>query len=114
MSTLHPSEDSAYDHRLFVAAATAADVIERRIAPAPTVLIVDAERAEAEVLRGFAGQLAAPQLRAIVFEAPNAFLETRAPADLHALLASAGFTLRILARQERTGHELSNFVAERA
>jgi FkbM family methyltransferase len=113
MSTLHPVEKFIYDQRFVVATLTAADVIERSLAPAPTALIVDAEGAEAEVLRGFGRHLAASELRTIVFEAPNEFLGTKVPADLHATLAGAGFKLQALARQELTAHALSNFVASR-
>jgi hypothetical protein len=74
-------------------------------------MIVDAESAETEVLRGLGARLAAPSLRLLVFEASNDFLTERIPADLHALVTGAGFTLRKLERNERTGHSLSNFVA---
>jgi hypothetical protein len=76
-------------------------------------MIVDVEGAETEVLCGFGPKLKAVELRVIVFEAPNDFLGTRQPADLHALLHDAGFTLRILERHEPTAHALSNFAAIR-
>jgi hypothetical protein len=65
------------------------------------------------VLRGFGQYLVAPSLRLIVFEALNDFLAKGEPADLHALVTSAGFKLRRLERSERTAHNLSNFVAWR-
>ena len=114
MSTLHPDPAGTYDLRMTVAALTAAEIIARGLAPAPTVAIIDAEGAEAEVLRGFGPLQAHPVLRTIVFEAPNDFLSAVRPADLHQLLASAGFTLRQLPRNENTAHALSNFVATRA
>lgn len=114
MSTLHPSAAFTYDHKFVVATLTADDVIARGLAPPPTVMIVDAEGAEYEVLRGFGTRLAEPSLRILVFEAPNDFLTTREPSDLYSLLTGAGFSLRLLERNERTGHNLSNFVAARA
>jgi len=113
MSTLHPSAGFTYDHKFVVATLTADEVITRGLAPAPTAMIVDAEGAEFEVLRGLGPRLAEPSLRVLVFEAPNDFLAAREPANLHALLAGAGFALRLLERNERTGHNLSNFVASR-
>lgn len=114
MSTLHPVDTASYDHHFTVATMTAANVIERRIAPPPQALIVDAEGAETEVLRGFGPHLAQPSLKVIVLEAPNDFLETGEPRDLRDLIAGAGFSLRKLERREDTGHSLSNFVGSRA
>lgn len=114
MSTLHPGDDTSnYQHKFVVATLAAANVIARGLAPAPTILLVDAEGAEAEVLRGFGPHLAAPALRTVVFEADNNFLRTGQPADLHALVTQAGLTLRQLARNEDTAHSLSNFVGSR-
>lgn len=113
MSTLHPVDESSYTHKFVVATLTAAEVIDRGLAPPPTVLIVDAEGAEAEVLRGFGPHLATATLRTVVFEADNGFLSSRQPADLYELVTGAGFSLRQLTRNEKTGHSLSNFVGSR-
>jgi FkbM family methyltransferase len=114
MSTLHPTPGYAYDQQFAVATVAAAEVIERGLAPAPEVMIIDAEGAEAEILRGFGAHLADPRLRRIVFEAPNDFLARREPAELDALLRAAGFATTVLERREATGHDLSNFVAVRS
>ena len=111
MSTLHPCAGLPYDHRFFVATNSPAQVITQGLAPAPTALLVDAEGAEEDIIRGFGEHLAAPALRRIVFEAPNEFLEQRVPPELHALVTAGGFTLEKLERRENTGHSLSNFVA---
>jgi FkbM family methyltransferase len=113
MSTLHPVANFTYDQTFVVAILTAAEVLERGLAPAPTAIILDAEGAETAVLRGFGGHLAGPALRRIVFEAANDFLFTHEPADLYTLITEAGFSVSILTRQERTSHRLSNFVAIR-
>lgn len=114
MSTLHPVGGFSYDHEFRVAVLTAAAVIDRGLAPAPTALLVDAEGAETAVLRGFGRHLTAPALRLVVFEAGNDFLETRQPAALHACVTDAGFRLEKLTRREETAHTLSNFLARRA
>jgi len=113
MSTLHPVDDSSYNHKFVVATLSASDVIARKLAPAPTVLLVDAEGAETDVLRGFGTHLAATTLKTVVFEADNNFLQTGQPADLHALVTGAGLSLRQLVRNEDTAHTLSNFVGSR-
>lgn len=74
----------------------------------------DAEGTETDVLRGFGRHLSDPALPAIVFETSNDFLVTHGPADLHALLAGAGFSSRALGRHERTAPGFSNFLATRA
>ncbi len=112
MSTLHPVNGLPYDHRFVVATLTAHQVIAQKLAPQPTTIILDAEGAETEVLKGFGSFLDSPQLRTLVFEAPNEFLDTP-PDELHALVTHAGFSLRKLQRNEDTGHSLSNFVAFR-
>lgn len=114
MSTLYPIDTSNFDHRLIVATQRAADIIERRSAPASTVLIVDADGAKSDVLAGFARHLASPALRTIVFETANDFIETAQPAELHRLLCDAGIRLHRLSRRENTVHGLSNFAALRA
>lgn len=113
MSTLHPVTMSDYTHKFVVATLSAADVIARNLAPAPTVLLVDAEGAEAAVLRGFGPHLSAATLRTVVFEADNDFLLTGQPADLHTLVTGAGLSIRQLVRNEDTAHTLSNFVGSR-
>ncbi len=114
MSTLHPCDAFTYDHKFVVATFTAGDVIERGLAPAPTAMILDAEGAELDVLRGFGPHLANPSLKAFVFETDNDFLTHHQPAELHALVTAAGFRVTRLDRRETTAHALSNFAAFRA
>ena len=114
MSTLHPDPAGTYGTRLAVATETAARIVERGLAPAPTAAIIDAEGAETEVLRGFGALLARPELGIVVFEAPNEFPASREPAGLHDILGRAGFTIRRLERAEHTAHRLSNFAGFRA
>ena len=113
MSTLKPVESFRYDDHFVVATLSAADVVAHGIAPAPTALIVDAEGAEADILRGFGRGLAAPSLRIVIFETANDFLTEREPSELGTMLRAAGFSFRLLERRERTAHSLSNFSAVR-
>jgi FkbM family methyltransferase len=113
MSTLHPVEKNAYHDTITVPAARGDELVARGTYPAPTVIKVDVEGAEPDVLQGLGDLLRHPGLRAIVIEADAAF----DPAKPHAVatpLQTAGFTLRRLQRNEATGHPLANFLATRA
>jgi FkbM family methyltransferase len=89
------------------------DLIRSGRYAAPTVVKLDVEGSELEVLEGFGRYLLEPGLRAVVFEgAPG--LETRTGADPVAdILREAGFTLHLLKRNEPTEHLLENYVASR-
>jgi len=113
MSTLHPVEGNSYEHRFHVGVATANSVISAGAAPAPNMILMDAEGAEAEIMAGFGSNHLATSLRRIVFEAPNDFLETKQPAILYDLIVGAGFSIEPLIRREKTAHTLSNFLARR-
>jgi FkbM family methyltransferase len=89
------------------------ELIRNKIYPAPTVVKLDVEGAELDVLEGFGSYMLEPSLRAVVFEgAPG--LEDRSCADPVAdILRGAGFTLHQLKRNEPTDHLLQNYVASR-
>jgi len=113
MSTLHPAPGFRYAPPFHVATVAAATLLARGVVPPPTVLLVDAEGAEEEVLRGFGSYLSSPTLRSVVFEAANEFLEPGASGTLRDLVTQAGFALVRLERREDTAHALSNFHAMR-
>jgi FkbM family methyltransferase len=113
-STLHPTDAERFDYRMLVAVERADALIEGAGLPAPTAMIVDAERAELEVLRGLGRHLAEPALTHVVFEAENEMLALIPPHPLAQLLRDAGFALTRLQRNEHTAHGCSNFLAARA
>ncbi len=80
---------------------------------APTVLKLDVEGAEEEVLEGFGDYLANPRLRAVVFEGAPDLAEQEERDPVGRRLCRAGFKLRQLKRAEPTQHGLENYLASR-
>jgi FkbM family methyltransferase len=105
MSTLRPWSGARYERQIVVKTATGDALVESGEAPAPTVVKVDVEGHELEVLRGLSRTLG--KLRAVVFE--DALDDT----EVKALLRAAGFTIEPLRRRERSHHALNNFLAVR-
>ena len=81
--------------------------------PAPTVVKLDVEDSEADVLHGLGSLLARPTLQAIVFEGAPGLESVTATGPVIDPLRAAGFTLRRLVRREATEHFLVNYAAER-
>jgi FkbM family methyltransferase len=114
MSTLFPSPDGSYGMQINVATTTAAEVVRSGRAPLPTAIILDAEGAEAAILRGFGAIVSHPGLRVIVFEAAADLLAGPRASEVLDILRAAGFGIEPLVRRERTGHSLANFAARKA
>lgn len=78
--------------------ATGDGLLGRNDVSAPTVIKIDTEGFELDVLRGMAGQLTSPYLRAIFVEVHFGLLAERgqpkAPVEIERLLKSAGFVTR--------------------
>lgn len=80
----------------------------------PNVIKLDTEGSELSILKGCKNLLADPTLRVILFEAGNDLLENLAADEMAQFLKGFGFTsIRALVRNEKTHHNLSNFVASR-
>lgn len=111
--SLHQWGEEADLDRIEVDCVRADQLIAAEPPLAPTVVKLDVEGAEAEVLDGFGGYLGDHRLRAVVFEgAPDlAACEERDPVGSR--LCRAGFTLRKLERAEPTQHNLENYLASR-
>jgi FkbM family methyltransferase len=113
MSSLVRWEEGHYDRVISVECARADALIAAGRVPAPTVIKLDVEGAEAAVLAGLGEVLRAPALRAIVLEAA-ADLLTRPDTDpIAGPLRRAGFVLQPLARREHSDHALVNLLASR-
>jgi len=109
MSTFANLETTAYAGTCVVASAQGDDLIAGGHLPPPTVIKLDVEGYEREVLEGLGSALRSPALRAVVFE-DHAGDAT----PVKALLRAAGFGFDPLARKEATAHNLENFLASRS
>lgn len=85
-------------HGVAIRIVTGDGLVGRNEVPAPTVLKIDTEGFELDVLRGTAGLLGSPGVRAVFVEVHFGLLAERgqpkAPAEIERLLKSAGFTTR--------------------
>jgi FkbM family methyltransferase len=108
MTTLSPWTKATYAGTTLVAATTGDSLVETGMAPNPHIIKIDVEGHESAVLRGLTETLHRPDCHTVVFE-DDAATNT----ESKALLRSAGFEITPLARNERTGHALSNFTAQR-
>lgn len=112
-ASLHALADVPDADQINARCVRADDLVVTGSIEAPTVVKIDVEGAEAEVLEGFGALLSDGRLRAVVFEgAPGlAALETRDPVGSR--LCAAGFRLEKLERREPTHHGLENYLARR-
>lgn len=93
--------------KISVAIATADRLVADGRAPAPTLVKLDAEGSEFDILRGLAGVLRDPALRRIVFE------DGTGESGIKAWLATEGFEVRPLLPVDDPRPHLENFVAVR-
>lgn len=107
MSTLSPWSGAKYQGRMLVQTMRGDDLVDSGHLRAPTVIKLDVEGHELEVLRGLSGVLGS-SCKAVIFE-DSAAVDT--PCKM--LLASAGFSCTALTRRETSEHALTNFVARR-
>jgi FkbM family methyltransferase len=113
MTTLHPWVEARYDTVIPVECARGDALVAAGRYPSPTVIKLDVEGGEADVLLGLGTLLAAPALRAIVFEGGGGLADRPLDDPVAGPLLRAGFRLRPLSRREHTAHALENYAAER-
>jgi FkbM family methyltransferase len=112
MTTLKPLATASYPNKVLCWSDTGDNLVESRVVPAPTVIKLDVEGSEVNVLRGLKKVLGDSSVRAIVVEAdPNLLIES--DSEIYSILTAAGFHLKMLTRNERTKHHLENFIAVR-
>jgi hypothetical protein len=90
------------------------DVVDRGIAPFPTVIKADVEGHEVKVFEGAARTVLDQRLKAIVFESLHDGTGRIADRRLRQLFENAGFTLGRLLRSHRNLERNENYIAYRS
>lgn len=115
MTTLNPWSEGTYDRRLEVRLVHADTLIAAGEVPAPNVIKLDVEGAEAAVLGGFGEMLRSIKLRAIVFETRADLPADPSQCPAARQLIDTGFHFQALPRAAAgSEHALANFAALRA
>ena len=113
LSSLRPWADVRYDASITCPCERADALVMTGAVPAPSVVKLDVEGCEADVLRGFGGLLSAPALSAIVFEAPGDFSASPERHAVSAILEQAGFRVKPLPPRAGEKTVATNFLAVR-
>ena len=112
LSSLRPWPDVDYDGTILCPCVRAEALVAHRVLPTPTVVKLDVEGFEAEVLRGFGSLLSGDALRSVVFEAPGNAATEPQHYPVFELLTEAGFTISPLAPAHSTEKSVAtNFIA---
>ena len=112
LSSLRPWPDVDYDGTILCPCVRAEPLVAHRVLPTPTVVKLDVEGFEAEVLRGFGSLLSGDALRSVVFEAPGNAATEPQHYPVFGLLTEAGFTISPLAPAPSTEKSVAtNFIA---
>lgn len=113
MSTLTPWQGINFSYTTRCLTTTGDSLIAGRF-PVPAIIKIDTEGAELGILKGCREILSNPLFKKILFEAGNDLMTDPKSSELVMLLDAHGFkNIRMLSRNESTGHALSNFSAER-
>lgn len=114
MSTLHPWCGATYDSIIEIRCASADDLVRKGSCPSPTVIKIDVEGGEADVIAGLGNLLYLPSLTALIFEAEGILEKAGNEHTIVSQLHSAGFRIKSLRRKEDTAHNLENYLATRS
>jgi FkbM family methyltransferase len=112
MTTLKPWEKAQYSDSIICWCETGDNLVTSHHLPQPTIIKIDVEGMELEVLLGMETLLNNEALKAVILEGDRS-LVTTVTHPLRQLLSSHGFKLQSLSRQEETHHNLENFIALR-
>jgi FkbM family methyltransferase len=112
MTTLKPLAAGNYAGKLISWCDTGDSVVAAEMLPSPTVIKLDVEGSEVDVLRGLTNVLSESRVEAIVLEGEPNLLSTDG-SELHKIVKAAGFNMNALSRNEKTHHHLDNFIAVR-
>lgn len=110
-SSLRPRPEVDYDHTFLCRCERADTLVAEHGLPVPTMMKVDVEGFEYEVLSGLGPLLEDSTLRAVIVEAAPDFLEQGTRSPLGGLLHGAGFVVTPLPGPE--GEATINFLARR-
>lgn len=112
LTSLRPWHGVNYESTMLCRCETGESVLASARLPVPTVMKIDVEGLEYEVLAGFGSILAARQLRAVVFEAQADFLDRPDAYPIWRLVTDAGFTVTALPAPG-SADPVTNFLAVR-
>ena len=114
LTSLRPWPDVTYETTIVCSCIRADDLVHSGTVPAPSVVKLDVEGFELEVLSGFGNLLAAPELRTIVFEASGAPADRPNDNPVFHMLSTAGFDIDPLDPAHPAEKAVAtNFVARR-
>lgn len=114
LTSFKPWSNVSYQDPMLCYCDTAANMVKRGIVPIPTVIKIDVESFEFEVLSGFEDLLDNRMLRAVIFESPSDFLENSNRYPVYHLLRQTGFDITALYPMDKEVQSLpTNFLAKR-
>ena len=113
MNTIVPWKEATYSDSILTSTVTGDKLVNSRSLRQPTVIKIDTEGSEYNILKGCHNILSDPALHTVIFEGDNEALDDNENAVVN-LLRRHNFTMSKLNRQEAAAdHQLSNFIGIR-
>ena len=114
LSSLRPWPGVEYEGTVLCPCVRADGLVARGALPSPTIVKLDVEGFEEDVLRGFGPLLAGTVLRSIVFESPGEAINDPTSSPVFELLTGAGFFITPLAPAHASEKSVAtNFLARK-